>query len=454
MKLSIFLLLLVLAGRPVLAFQTTSGAANAVNALGIDLLHQTAQPGANALLSPYSIQLALVMTCAGADGQTRDEMVRVLHYPKDEDQLNRSFADLQTDVNGIMSRDSARAQRDFEQYKKQINYNAELLGADGEKYRSTRLSYLNSLTNSVLTLTTVNRLYGQSGYDIRPAYLKLLEDNWQASFGSVDFVHNASGITAQINSWVGDQTHGRIQDMIPPGALDWLTRLVVVNAIYLKAPWLHTFSDERTRPGPFHLSDGTVIQVPTMSEPPEETFMMGYAKRGSHWGFLGRSYTILAIPYKCPELQFVILMPDRCNGLPAFEASLTPEILAGCTNLPSREVDLSLPKFKVEPPALSLVKALQALGMENAFGTNANFNRTAVFRPGEGLYISGIFHKTFLQLDEEGTEASAGTGLVRGTYGSDTNIPVQVRIDRPFLFMIQQKTTGACLFLGHINDPR
>lgn len=111
--------------------------------------------------------------------------------------------------------------------------------------------------------------------------------------------------------------------------------------------------------------------------------MMGYAKRGSHWGFLGHSYTILAIPYKCPELQFVILMPDRCNGLPALEASLTPEILAGCTNLPSHEVDLSLPKFKLEPPALTLVESLRALGMKSAFEKmNGNFNRTAL--PGSG----------------------------------------------------------------------
>src|ERR1019366_1780821 len=115
MKLWIFLLLLVLAGQPLLAVQANSDAVNAVNALGIDLLRQTAQPGANALLSPYSIQWALVMTCAGADGQTRDEMVRVLHYPKDEDQLDRSFAALQTNVNGIMSRESALAQQRFQQ---------------------------------------------------------------------------------------------------------------------------------------------------------------------------------------------------------------------------------------------------------------------------------------------------------------------------------------------------
>jgi serpin B len=309
-------------------------------------------------------------------------------------------------------------------------------------------------TNSLLTLTTINRLYGQSGYDFRPDYLKLLEDNWQASFESVDFAHNASGITAQINSAVEDYTHDQIKNLIPDGAFDEYSRLVLVNVIYLKAPWLHSFSAELTQPGPFHLSDGSVIQVPTMSQPHEENFLVGYARRGDGWGFPGRGYTVIALPYKSPELQFVILMPDRFNGLPALEDILTPELLTGCTHLPFREADLSLPKFKLEPPALSLVKALGALGMKNAFGENANFNRTALLRPGEGLYISGIFHKTFLQLDESGTEASAGTGLVRGTYGIDTNVPVQIQIDRPFLFMIQHRITGACLFLGRITDPR
>ena len=427
MKQRMLFLLLVLATQRLFAVPMDSIAVNAVNALGIDLLHQTARPGANALLSPYSIQLAMVMTCAGADGQTRDEMIRVLHYPKDEEQMNRSFADLQASVNGIMGRDSVTAQQDFEKYKEYIDNNAPP-GPDGEKYRSLYLPYLNNITNSVLTLTTVNRLYGQSGYDIRPAHLKLLKDNWQASFESVDFEHNPSGITKQINSWLRDQTHGRIQNLIPASTLDEYTRLVLVNAIYLKAPWLQSFSDERTQPAAFHLSDGTVIQVPTMFQPPRDSFMMGYAQRGGYWGLLGSSYTILAIPYNCPELQFVILMPDRGNGLPALEAGLTPEILAGCTNLPSREVDLSLPKFKVEPPALSLVEALRALGIKSAFEKDANFNRTAVLRPGEGLYISDIFHKTFLQLDETGTEASAGTVVKAATFGPADRGPLAASV--------------------------
>jgi serpin B len=474
MKLRICLLLLVVicvalvalrlavASQSVNIVASRSTAVNAVNALGIDLLRQTAPSSSNALLSPYSVQLVMAMTCAGADGQTRDEMVRTLHYPQDENQLNRSFAELTTNVNGILTRNLARAQLDFETRTNLLISSMRgarsgnfLAGEENKRFDEYLAELRRSFTNSQLSLTIVNRLYGQGGYHFRPAYLKMLADNWQAPLETVDFEYNASGVTTQINSWVEDQTHGRIRDLIPRGALDQYSRLVVVNAIYLKAPWLHNFSVERTQPGPFHLSDGTVIQVPIMSQSHEENFLLGYARRSGSFGFLGHRYTVIAIPYHCPELQFVILMPDRNNDLPALEAVLTPELLTTCTNLPGREMDLSFPKFKVEAPTLSLIPALQSLGMKRAFeDTNADFGRTADMSREKRLYLTGVYHKTFLQLDEAGTEASAGMGSARGTYGADTNVPVQVQIDRPFLFMIQHQPTGACLFLGRVTDPR
>jgi serpin B len=430
--------------------------------LGIDLLRQMAPSSSNALLSPYSVQLVMAITCAGADGQTRAEMVRALHYPQDENQLNRSFTGLTTNVSGIMSRDLTRAQLDFEMCTNYLISNLRIARggnfpvAEENKRIDEYLAKLRlSFTNSLLSLKTVNRLYGQNGYNFHPAYLKLLAESWQAPLETVDFEHNASAVTAQINSWIEGQTHGHIRDLIPIGALDENSRLVVVNAMYLKAPWLHSFSTERTKPGPFHLSDGTVIQVPIMSLPHEENFLLGYARRSGSFGILGHRYTVIAIPYHCPELQFVILMPDRYNDLPALEAALTPELLGACANLPEREVDLSSPKFKLEAPTLSLVPALRSLGMKSAFEEgNANFGRTADMRREEPLYLSGVYHKTFLQFDEAGTEASAGMGSACGAYGTDTNVPVQVQIDRPFLFMIQHQPTGACLFLGRVTDPR
>ena len=459
---ALVVLWLAVASQSVNMAASRSTAVNAVNALGIDLLRQTAPSSSNALLSPYSVQLVMAMTCAGADGQTRDEMMRALHYPQDENQLNRSFAELTANVNGIMSRDLTRAQLDFEMRTNclisnmRLERNGNVFVAEENQRIDEYLAELKlHFTDSLLSLKIVNRIYGQGGYHFRPAYLKMLADNWQAPLETVDFEHSASGVTAQINSWVEDQTHGRIHDLIPAGALDQYSRLVAVNAIYLKAPWLHSFSAERTQPGPFHLSDGTVIQVPIMSQPHEENFLLGYARRSGTFGFPRHRYTVIAIPYQCPELQFVILMPDRNNDLPALEAALTPELLTTCTNLPGREMDLSLPKFKLEAPTLSLIPALQSLGMKRAFEcTNADFGRTADMSREQPLYLTGVYHKTFLQLDEAGTEASAGMGSARGTYGMDTNVPVQIQIDRPFLFMIQHQPTGACLFLGRVTDPR
>ena len=417
---SVILLAVFLAVLPARADQSDSIAMNAINALGIDLLHQATSPGANALLSPYSIQMAMAMACAGADGQTRDEMVRVLHYPPDEAQLDHSLAALQTDLTGIMQREATQA-------------------ANLQRY---------GITNDPLTLITANRLFGQQGYDFRPAYLALLNDTYLAPLETCDFIHDAAGATTNIDDWVGQETRDRIQNLIPAGALTRYTRLVLVNAIYLKAPWENKFQAAATQPGPFHLPDGTTPSVPLM----HLTKSFGYAHRDG--------YQAVVLPYAGRDLQLVIMLPDATNGLAALEAALTPEMLANCVALPMRDVDLALPKFKLEPPLLSLSKTFQSLGMKTAFDIppqSANFDRMAPRRPEDYLYISDIFHKTFLKLDESGTEAAAATAVAMAAgmaIREPVAPPIQVRVDHPFLFAIQHRASGACLFLGHVSDPR
>lgn len=414
------LLPLALALLPALSGRADTVAVNAINALGIDLLHQTAPANANALLSPYSIQMALAMTYAGAAGGTRAEMVRVLHYPADETQLNAAFSALQTALAGLMQRQAARAES-MKQY---------------------------GITNEPLTLTTANRLFGQAGYDFRPAFLTLLKDNYQAPLEPMDFFHNAAGATTHINTWVENQTHDRIQNLIPDGALNQDTRLVLVNAIYLKAPWQTPFKDEATRPRPFHLAAGGGAAVPAMSL----EHSLGYARRDG--------YTVVTLPYAGSELQLVILLPDAPQGLAHLEATLKPEMLAECAELPEQKVILFLPKFKLEPPVRSLATALKTLGMNSAFDTprgSADFDRMAPRRGDDYLYISDIFHKTFLKLDESGTEAAAATAVVMmraAAIIARPAPPVEIHVDHPFLFAIQHRASGACLFLGHVTDPR
>jgi len=420
MKPFAFLLATLLACLPAVSGRADTLAVQAINALGLDLLRQTAPANSNSLLSPYSIQLAMAMTCAGADGVTRAEMARVLHYPPDESQVDHSFAALQAELAGIVERQAAQS-------------------VSLQKY---------GVTNQPLTLTTANRLFGQTGYQFRPAFLDLLKNTYLAPFEPVDFVHDAAGVTTHINAWVAQQTRDRIQDLIPADALDRTTRLVLVNAIYLKAPWQKPFEPSATRPLPFQVPGVSAAQVPTMFI----NESLGYAQQNG--------YRVVVIPYAGGDLQFVILLPGAPDGLAALKASLSPEMLAECANLPEQPVNLYVPKLKLEPPVLSLSQALQSLGMTTAFNKptgSANFDRMAPRRLDDYLYISDIFHKTFLKLDESGTEAAAATAVIMARFmGLPMNPPppVEFRVDHPFLFAIQKRAGGACLFLGQVTDPR
>ena len=406
----------LLLATPMRATEPTPTAANAINALGIDLLHNGGDPNANALLSPYSIQSALAITYAGAEGETRAEMAKVLHYPKDDAETHGSFAALRKALDEVVQKSA----NDAEQMTKR------------------------GVTNDPITLTVANRLFGQSGYDFREPFLALVRDNYGAPFEPLDFVKNPLEATKHINVWVEDQTRQRIRDLIPKGALDRLTRLVLVNAIYLKAPWADEFSQSATQPRPFYVMGGEPVDVPTMTG----TRQVGYASRGG--------FRVVAIPYRGVAIQFLILLPDQVDGLAALEGKLTAGQLSECANLSGQEVILFLPKIKLEPPLMTLGKQLQTLGMRTAFDQprgSANFDRMAPRRAGEYLYLSEVFHKTFLKLDEKGTEAAAATAVaVRAARASER--PIEVRIDHPFLFAIQHRPSGACLFLGRVTDPR
>jgi serpin B len=224
-------------------------------------------------------------------------------------------------------------------------------------------------------------------------------------------------------------------------------RLVLVNAIYLKAPWAQEFSTNATKPRPFHLNGGQAQNVPTM----ERQDRFGYAQQDG--------YRVVTIPYSGNDIQFLILLPDAVDGLAALEAKLTPQLLTTAANPGIADLNLELPRFKLEPPLLRLSEALKELGMKSAFDQpegSANFDRMAPRQPDDYLKISEVFHKTFLELDEKGTEAAAATAVmmmrVTSAVGKKPQ-PIEVRVDRPFLFAIQHRPSGACLFLGRVTNP-
>jgi len=424
-KFALMLLFLVVAMLPLFGqpsptlLNATTIATPAINALGVDLLRATSHADRNALLSPYSIESALAMTYAGTDGKTREEMARVLHLNGDPAQIAGAFAALQEQLDSIVQ-NNAREAEQMKQFGR---------------------------TNDPISLDVANRLFGEKDYQFRPEFLDLLKTTFNAPFQPMDFVHDYTGARKVINEWVAGKTKDRIQDLVPEGALTDATRLVLVNALYLKMPWQNPFSEESTKPLPFHVRGDAAANVPTMYL--QKNF--GYVKTNG--------VTIVSLPYKGNELQFLIILPDDVNGLAAVEAGLTAEKLTDWATLPSQSVKLFLPKFKMQPATLALKNALENLGMTTAFDVpprSANFDRMAPRKPNDYLYISDVLHKTFISVDEKGTEAAAATAVAM--FGARAMMrpvePVEVRVDHPFLFAIQHRSTGTCLFLGHVADPR
>jgi serpin B len=393
-------------------------AATATNQLGVDLHHQLATGNGNLCVSPYSIESALAMTFAGADGETRTEMAHVLHFPDGD--VPASFSALQHSLEEMSTKTAELAKE------------SKRFGGPSEP----------------ITLNIANRLFAQKGYDFRQAFLSLVKQNYGAAFEPLDFVADPAAATQHINKWVAEQTRDKIRDLIPAGALNKLTRLVLANALYLKAPWADPFSEKITHPEPFHVHGGAPVDVSMM----RKTAEFGYAKR--------EGFTAVSLPYTGGDLQFLVLIPDDVKGLHALESNLNTETLAQCAKLEMQDLDLHLPKFKLEPPTMALAEKFQALGMKTAFDVprgSANFDKIAPRKPNDYLYISQIFHKTFIDVDEKGTEAAAATAVVMmkaTAIAGPKPQPIEVKIDRPFVYAIQHVPSGACLFLGRMTDPR
>lgn len=394
-------------------------ASTAVNALGVDLYHAHAGGEGNLLLSPYSIQNALAMTFAGADGETRTEMQRVLHFPADEDALDASFGALAQELADAAKKSVAAVQR------------AKEYGGPG----------------TPLEFRLANRLFAEKDYAFRAPFLDRVQAHYGAPLEKMDYKAAPEKARTEINRWVEEQTKNKIRELIPAGVINRDTRLTLVNALYLRAPWSTEFSEKLTQKERFLVHGREGVEVPMMTGKSS----CGYARR--------EGFQLVTRSYYGGELQFLIILPENPQGLTGLEKTLTPQLLEECARLPLQDVILHLPKFRLEPPTLALGDDLQALGMKTAFDTptgSANFDRMAPRRPDDYLYISAVLHKTFLALDEKGTEAAAATAVTMMAAAAmmPKPQPIEVRVDRPFLFAIQHVPSGACLFLGRVTDPR
>jgi serpin B len=355
--------------------------------------------GDNLFYSPYSISLALAMTYAGARGETEGQMANTLHFALPQERLHPA-------LNGLDLELASRGEGSE--------------GRDGEGFR----------------LNVVNATWGQEGYEFLPEFLDTLAENYGAGLRLLDFVGDAEAARITINDWVSEQTEGRIEDLIPPDAIDALTRLVLTNAIYFNAAWATPFEETLTADGAFHLLDGGEITVPMM----HQTESFGYAE--------GESYQVVELPYDGHELSMVILLPEAGEFEP-FEDSLDAERVNGILrDLAYRQVALTMPKFEFESE-FDLANTLAAMGMPDAFTSAADFSGMTGARD---LFISDVIHKAFVSVDEAGTEAAAATAVVM-KFSAAVEEPVEVAVDHPFIFLIRDIRTGTILFVGRVTDP-
>jgi serpin B len=360
----------------------------------------------NLFVSPYSISQALAMTYAGADGETATQMADVLHFTLDQSALPAAFQTLNGD---LMTRGTADA--DEEQ---------------GYPPRSLQIA---------------NGLWGEQTFPFSTPFSDELAEYYGAGLQPADFLNDPDGVRDEINGWVAEHTEDKIQDIVPEGAITEDSRLVLANAIYFYGGWLHTFDAEATEDADFHLLDGTTTSVPFMGQ-------MAYFSYAE-----GDEFQVIELPYAGSQLAFTVILPEE-GAFDTVESGLDSEALAAAIGeVESRELILTLPTFEFEYAA-SLADTLKALGMTDAFDANAaDFSGMLDSPATEPLAIGDVLHKAFISVDEEGTEAAAATAVLMAGAAAPSDPPLEVSIDRPFVFLIRDTETGAILFIGRVMDP-
>lgn len=372
--------------------------AKANNTFALDLYKQLSTQSDNIFYSPYSIYMALLMTYAGAAGDTASQMESTMHVPYPEEQVH------------------------------------EVMNALNQQLKA------NSLIDDkpAFTLNIVNQLWGQQDYPFLAEFLDKLSENYGAGLKTVDFIHQPEAARQLINLWVEAQTNEKIKDLIPQGAIDELTRLVITNAVYFKAAWMTPFDSQKTDTGSFTLLDGSQVDVPMMHS---DATLRAY---------VSEDVQAVELPYQGGTYSMVVLMPTA-GSLETFEQSLTADSLQGIlNNLERAMVTLSMPKFKFEA-AFGLNDTLKTLGMTDAFDPyRADFSR---MDGTTDLYISSVLHKAYVDVNEEGTEAAAATAVIISLESAVTQ-SYTITLDHPFLFLIRDNATNTLLFVGRMADPR
>ena len=365
------------------------------NEFALDLYAKLrSEEAGNLFFSPHSISTALAMTYAGARGDTEKEMGEVLHFTLPQAQLHAAFAALAD----------------------------KLLGDKAKGYQ----------------LRIANRLWGQTGYQFLPEFLGITRDQYGAELALVNYKEKTEEARKTINAWVEEQTEQKIQDLIQQGVLNQMTRLVLTNAIYFKGDWASQFDEKTTKDAPFRVTADETANVPMMYQ--KDKFKYGAAE----------GVQLLELPYESGDLSMLILLPEKVGGLAELEKRLTTDRLAKWASAARKQkVNVYLPKFTMISQ-FGLKDVLTSMGMPLAF-TPGKADLSGM-NGKRDLFISAVIHKAFVEVNEEGTEAAAATGVAVGV--TSVQITPTFRADHPFVFLIRDNRTGSILFMGRVMNPK
>ncbi|CAJ1081852.1 leukocyte elastase inhibitor-like [Xyrichtys novacula] len=378
---------------------------------------------ANVFFSPFSISSALAMVMLGARGNTAAQMLEVL---------------------GFNERDQPKKTEEEEQMQMQMQSQQTGGVKDVHAEFGNLLTLLND-PSALYSLVTANRLYGEQSFKFHESFLADIKAHYSAELESEDFKTKAEEARININTWVKEKTQGKISDLLSQGAINELTKLVLVNAIYFKGTWEQIFDKELTIDHPFRISKSDTKTVKMMCM--EKSFFYNSIPE--------LNIKILEVPYKGRELSMLIFLPDDIEddttGLEKLQKELTYQNFEQWTEKMNHgQVEVKFPRFKLEE-TYSMVETLKKLGMTDLFSSlRSDFSGMS---PVKGLAVSEVVHKAFVDVNEEGTEAAAATGITMETLMGYIGKPFSFVADHPFLFFIKHKPSNTVLFAGRYCKP-
>jgi len=395
---------------PLFSRETGGEVVEANNLFTMELYQQLKSEGNNILISPFSVFNAFAMLYPGSDGQTQHVISQTMHFEQNIQQFLDEMIQLQVSFKPI---------REYEKP----------------------------------ALNIANSLWAQQGYPILDSYFDILQEYFQSEIRSVDFSDSLKTAN-EINQWVNDKTNGKIKEIINPDIIGQLTTLILCNAIHFKGSWMNPFSEKNTKPETFFVNPTKEIQVD----------MMNHQKEYRYQEYIG--FKMLEMPYKKEyneqgkpvskaDYSMIIFLPDKESSLEELENQLNyylmKSYISSLLRSESVQVAVKIPKFRVEN-TFNLNEPLMAMGMENPFTSLADFSKITGKKD---LFISDVIHKTYIDVDEKGTEAAAVTAIImpRGAMPGPVEEVKEFHVNRPFMYLIRENSTGSIIFIGKVRNP-